>query len=129
MYYNVLSELKNAVRAGKERARLPFSKMDFAVLAALADAGFVKGIEKEAVGKRNFISVRLAKTEGRRVKGAFSDFKMVSKPSRHSYIDYRKLRPVRQGYGVGVLSTSKGIMTDREARKQKVGGEYLFQIW
>jgi small subunit ribosomal protein S8 len=58
-----------------------------------------------------------------------NDFKIVSKPSRHFYMDYRSLRKVKSGHGVAVLSTSKGIMTDKEARKQKVGGEYLFEIW
>ncbi len=126
MYYRVLPQLKNAIRARKERVILPFSKMDLAVLNSLAAAGFVKGVEEEAAGRRTVLAVRLAKGEG---KGTFSDFKLVSKPSRHTYADYRSLRPVRQGHGVGVLSTSAGIMTDREARKKKVGGEYLFQIW
>ncbi len=125
MYYSVLAQLKNAVRARKERILVPFSKMDFAVLAALAAAGFVKSAEEELLGRKKFIAVRLASGG----KGGFADFKILSKPSRHLYIDYRKLRSVRQGHGAGVLSTSQGVMTDREARKRKVGGEYLFQIW
>jgi small subunit ribosomal protein S8 len=126
MYYGVLAQLKNALRARKEKITVPFSNMDFAVLSALAAAGFVKSVEREALGRRNVIAVRLAAQGG---KGAFDDFKIVSRPSRHTYIDYRKLRPVRQGRGAGVISTSQGIMTDREARKKKIGGEYLFQIW
>ncbi len=126
MYYDVLPKLKNAVMARKDRVVTPFSKMDFAVLNALVEAGYLASAEKEAAGKKNIIVVRLgSKTK----KTSFSDFKLVSKPSRHSYIDYRNLRPVMQGHGIGVLSTSKGIMTDRTARKNKIGGEYLFQVW
>jgi small subunit ribosomal protein S8 len=58
-----------------------------------------------------------------------TDFRMLSKPSRHIYSGYRELRPVRQHYGLAVLTTPQGIMTNKEAKKQKVGGEYLFEIW
>ena len=126
MYYNLLSSIKNAAQARKEKLTVPFSKMDLAVLKLLVDAGYVKSAEKEAVGRKNVIVVRLSYREK---KGVMTDFKIVSKPSRHQYMDYRSVRPVKQGYGMGVLSTSKGIMTEKEARKNKVGGEYLFQVW
>lgn len=126
MYYDLLPKIKNAIRARKERMTVPFSKMDFLVLKTLADAGYVKSLEREMAGRKNVIAVHLAPSSK---KGAMSDFKIVSKPSRHQYVDYRGLRRVMQGHGIGVLSTSKGIMTDKEARKNKVGGEYLFEIW
>ncbi|HVO28439.1 MAG TPA: 30S ribosomal protein S8 [Candidatus Paceibacterota bacterium] len=115
--------MKNAIRARKDRMTVPYSKMDHAVLDALVKAGYLKSVEKDAVGKRSVLAVKFAK------KGTFSDFKLVSKPSRHFYTDYRSVRRVLQGHGAAVLSTSRGIMTDKEARKQKVGGEYLFEIW
>jgi small subunit ribosomal protein S8 len=124
MYYNILSELKNAVRARKERVTFPYSKMDFAVLKALMENGYVKSAEKEAVGRKNVIAVRLPSKEK-----ALNDFKIISKPSRHFYADYRSIRRVKQGLGIGVFSTSKGILTDRQAQKSKTGGEYLFEIW
>jgi small subunit ribosomal protein S8 len=123
MYYQLLPQIKNATLARKDKMTVPFSKMDQAVLSSLAAAGYIKSVEKEAVGKKNFLVIRLAKS------GVVNDFKLISKPSRHFYADYRSLKRVMQGHGVGVLSTSKGIMTDREARKQKLGGEYLFEIW
>jgi small subunit ribosomal protein S8 len=123
MYYQLLPQIKNATRARKDKMTVPFSKMDQAVLSSLATAGYIKSVEKETVGKKNFLVVRLAKS------GVVNDFKLISKPSRHFYTDYRSLKRVMQGHGVGVLSTSKGVMTDREARKQKLGGEYLFEIW
>lgn len=126
MYYNILSEMKNAVRAQKDRVVFPYSKMDFAILRKLADAGYVKSAEKEVAGRRNVIAVRMA-YKGK--AAAMNDFKIVSKPSRHFYSDYRSLPTVKQGHGLSIVSTSKGIMTGTEAKKQKVGGEYLFEVW
>jgi small subunit ribosomal protein S8 len=126
MHYNILSELKNATRAKKDKITFPFSKMDFAILTKLAENGYIKSAEKEAVGKKNIITVRLAY---KNKEAAVNDFKIMSKPSRHLYSDYRSVPTVKQGHGLSMLSTSKGIMTGREAKKQKVGGEYLFEIW
>ena len=109
--------------ARKDRLAVPFSKMDHAVLMALVGAGYLKSVDKEAAGKKSVLVIKLGK------KDVITDFKLVSKPSRHFYMDYRSLRPVKQGHGMGVLSTSRGIMTTKDARKQKVGGEYLFEIW
>jgi small subunit ribosomal protein S8 len=128
MYYDLLPKLKNAIQARKDKMVVPFSRMDFAVLNVLAENGYIKSAEKEttANGKKSVIIVRLGtKTKVSRV----NDFNTISKPSRHFYKDYRSLRSVRQGHGMAVLSTSKGIMSERDAKKQKVGGEYLFEIW
>jgi len=126
MYYHLLPKIKNALAARKEKLIVPFSKMDFAVLKALEGAGYLKNVEKETVGKKSVVVARLAYQDK---EGVFGDFKLISKPSRHRYVDYRSLRSVRQGYGIGVLSTSKGIMTNKEAKKNKIGGEYLFEVW
>jgi len=124
MYYRILPELKNALRAGKKKMTVPFSRMDLAVLEVLRDNGYVKSVEKEAVGKKSVITIRL---DGKKREDV--DFKLLSKPSRRFYSDYRSLHRVRQGYGIGVLSTPSGIMSAADAKKKKVGGEYLFQIW
>jgi len=124
MYYRLLPEIKNALRAGKEKMTVPFSRMDFAVLEVLRDGGYIKSAEKETVGKKNVITIRLDPKKREDV-----EFKVLSKPSRRFYSDYRSLHKVRQGYGIGVLSTPSGIMSAADAKKKKVGGEYLFQIW
>jgi small subunit ribosomal protein S8 len=126
MYYDVLPKIKNAIGARKEKITFPFSKMDFAVLKVLADAGYLKSVERETAGKKYLITAKIV-YKGK--KGMMEDFKLLSKPSRHFYADYRSLRPVKQGHGVGILSTSKGICTTKDARKNKVGGEYLFEVW
>lgn len=126
MYYDLLSKIKNASMAKKEKILVPYSKMDEAVLNVLSENGYIKSAGVEAVDGKQNIAIRCA------YKGnvpAVSDFKIMSKPSRRSYIDYRSLRPIRQGYGIAVISTPNGIMSGKEAKKNKIGGEYLFEIW
>ena len=126
MYYDLLSKIKNATMARKDKMIVPFSRMDFAIATVLVAGGYLKSVEKETTGKKSIMVIR---TGVKKKAGMMTDFKILSKPSRHLYRDYRSLRPVRQGYGIAVISTSKGIMTEKEARKGKVGGEYLFEIW
>lgn len=126
MYYNILSQLKNAGAAKKESMMMPFSNFDHAVLKALSDAGYISSVEKKTLGKRNMLDIKL-RYEGDRP--AITDFRIISKPSRHLYSGYDKLKSIKQGMGLSILSTSSGIMSGSEARKKKVGGEYLFEIW
>lgn len=125
MHYTILPELKNAVRAKKDKVIFPYSKMDLAILKKLSESGYVKSAEREAAGRKSIIVVKLS----RGAVSPLNDFKITSKPSRHIYTDYRTLRTVRQGHGLSMLSTSQGIMTGGEAKKNKIGGEYLFEIW
>ena len=126
MYYDLLARLKNATMAKKEKITVPFSKMDAAILEALVKNAYIKSADVEIIDKKSVIVVNCSY---KNKIPAINDFKIVSKPSRRFYFDYRSLRPIKQGYGIAVLSTSKGIMTNKEARKNKIGGEYLFEIW
>ena len=127
MYHDLLAKIKNAVRARKDVVRVPFSNMDFAVLKLLMQERYVKDVRKKTFEKKHVIEIELERNDAGRY--AIKDFKLVSKPSRRIYMSYRVLRPVRQGYGLGVLSTPEGVLSVKEARKRKVGGEYLFEIW
>lgn len=124
MYYDLLSKVKNAEAAKKDNFTAPFSKFDFAVARILVQTGYLKDAQKKVVGRKQLIEMKLAK-DGPKITG----LKIVSKPSRRIYADYRNLRLIKHGFGIGVLSTSKGLLTTKEARKQKVGGEYLFELW
>jgi len=126
MYYDLIVKIKNAAQAKKESLVTPYSKMDFEVLKVLEGYGYVKSVSKKEGGKKNFIEIKLAYENG---KPRISDFKLLSKPSRRFYTGYKELSSVRQGQGLAILSTPQGIMSNREARKNKVGGEYLFQVW
>lgn len=126
MYYNLLTRIKNAARAEKEALTVPFSNFDYDIAKVLVKEGFLKSVDKRVAGKKNFLDIEVA------YKGklpVLTDFRLVSKPSRHIYFGYRDIKPVRQQFGVAVLSTPKGVMTSRTARKEKMGGEYLFEIW
>ena len=126
MYYNLLPQLKNALQARKDKIIVPFSRMDASVANVLVEAGYLKSADIEMIAGKKALVIRLVRGDK---KGSMNDFKIVSKPSRHFYRDYRSLRPVKQGHGLALISTSRGIMSDKQARKDKVGGEYLFEIW
>jgi small subunit ribosomal protein S8 len=123
---DLIVRIKNASDARKESVTVPHSKMKAAILEVLEKEGYVGGITKKGKKIHKSIEVGLVYDEfGPRVKGV----ERVSKLSKRMYSGSKDLKRVMQGHGVLVLTTPKGIMTDSEARKQKVGGELLFKIW
>jgi len=126
MYYDLLARIKNAQMAEKESLTVPFSTMDYAVAKILVQAGYLKNADKKSISRKSCIEIKLAYKDK---KPLMNDFKIISKPSRRIYIDYRSLRPVKQGYGIGIISTPRGVLSEKEAKKRKVGGEYLVQVW
>jgi len=119
--------LKNAGAVKKESISVPFSSLKLAVAEKLKDAGFVASIDKKGKKVRKTLDVVLKyDTEGIHV---IHGVKRISKPGRRVYRNAREIMPVRYGHGTLVLSTPKGILTDKEARKENVGGEALFEIW
>ena len=110
----------------KENVKVPYSKMNEAVVGILEKNNLVDSYEKKGRGAQKILDVKLKYNDS---GGAISGTKFISKPSRRIYSGYSELRPVKQGYGISVLSTPKGLMTNKEARKNKVGGELLFEIW
>lgn len=126
MYYDLLAKIKNAGRARKEHILTSYSNFDLAFAKVLVASGYLKSAHKKENGKKQFLEVKVA-TRGK--EPVMTDFKLVSKPGRRIYKSYQELQPVKQNFGISVLSTSKGVMNNKEARKQKVGGEYLCEIW
>ena len=126
MYYDLLARIKNAAMAGKSSLLAPFSRVDFEVAKVLAKENYLKDVQKKVINRKNFIELKLAYAHDRAV---IQGFKVMSKPGRRFYSRYQDLKSVRNGYGLGVLSTSRGIMDNKEAKKNRVGGEYLFEIW
>lgn len=126
MYFNLLTKIKNAQAAKKEFVRVPFSKMDFAVAELLQKKNFVKGVTKKGKGAKRVLEVQINYENG---EGAIQGIKILSKPSRRLFVGYKDLKPVRQGFGMAVLSTPKGILAGKEAKREKVGGQLLFEIW
>jgi small subunit ribosomal protein S8 len=126
----MLTQIKNAQARGHQEVVLPFSKMLFAIAQILKKAGFVEEVNKIKKKKKGsefeFISIRLKYENG---IGAIRGVKLISKPSRRIYVGKNELKPVREGYGISVVSTPKGLMTGDEAKKAGVGGEILFEVW
>lgn len=126
MYTNLLTQLKNAQAVKKENIKVFHSKADEKIAEILAANDYLEKFEKKGRGAKKILDIKLKYADG---DGAIGGFKFISKPSRRIYLGYNEIRPVRQGYGLMVISTPKGIMTGKEAKKLKVGGEALFQIW
>lgn len=125
MYYDLLTQIKNAEAARRKSLRTSFSKLDHSVAEILAKHGFIKEVKKKVIGKKKFLDIDLSNKSHTEIL----QFKIISKPSRHLYVKSQELFPVKQGYGLSVISTSQGLMTGGEAKKRRLGGEYLFEVW
>ncbi len=122
-----ITRIKNASAVGHESLSLPYSKLKAAVADVLASAGYVASSEKRGKKTNKTLTVGLLyKKDG---SPRISEVKRISKPSRRIYRSVKEIFPVRYGKGSLILSTSKGIMTGKEAKKAKLGGEVLFEIW
>ena len=119
--------LRNALASGKKEVVLPFSRMKERMAQILKKEGYLDdvAIEDGEVGK--ILKIRLGYTDDNKPKAR--ELKRVSKPGRRVYEGYRGLKPIKQGLGMAILSTPQGLMTDRQARKQKLGGEILIEIF
>ena len=127
MYSDTLTRIQNGLKAGKASVKAPFTKFDFAILEALLKAGYIKNIERKGRGYRRAVEIILKYDESK--TPVIDEIKIISKPSRRMYVNYEKIKTSKQGYGKYFLSTNKGILTGEEARREKVGGELLFEIW
>jgi small subunit ribosomal protein S8 len=124
---NMLISMKNSAMVSKETVTVPFSNLKFAIAQCLKDNGFVANVSKKTQAK-NIPVIELALVYDNGVS-KIHDVKRLSKPSRRSYVGVKELHTVKNGHGLLVISTPKGIMTDKQARKEQVGGEALFMIW
>ncbi len=124
---DLLTRIRNAQKAGHEVVSVPASKMKIAITHVLRDEGFVKNYKCIRDKKQGVLKIALAYTD--QGKGVIKDIQRVSCSSRRKFVSTDKIPFVKNGFGTAILSTSKGIMTDREARKQHVGGEYICSVF
>jgi len=124
---DLLTRIRNAQRAGLDKIVLPSSKQKIAVCELLKSEGFVSTISTETKGPRVTLTVALKYDEKKRP--IISEIKRCSKPGLRRYVSYMDIPEVMNGLGIAVLSTSKGIMVDREARKKHLGGELIATVW
>lgn len=124
---DMLTRIRNANSAKHVTVDIPSSKMKLAIAQILVDEGYVKSFEKIEDNKQGVIRVTLKYDEnGKRV---ISGLKRISKPGLRIYVNKEEIPQVLNGLGIAIVSTSKGIMTDKNARKENVGGEVLAYVW
>lgn len=124
---NLIVQIQNGAAAKKEAVSVPLSNFVADVAGALARKGYVKPPVKKGKTVKKTLEIGLIySADG---KPRVSGVARLSKPSKRLYRGYSEIYPVKQGYGSMFISTPKGVLSDDEARKEKVGGEILFNIW
>ena len=124
---DLLTRIRNANSAKHDSVEIPASNLKKSICQILVDEGYVKNFTVIEDGKQGVIRVTLKYGEGK--SQVITGLRRVSKPGLRIYSNVEEMPKVMKGLGVAIVSTSKGIMTDREARKQNVGGEVLAFIW
>jgi len=122
-----LARVRNAIMARKTTIELPASQVKLKLAELMRDEGFLTAVAFNAEGPQGTISVTLRWDAQNRP--AITGLRRVSRPGQRRYFGKDDIKKVRGGLGVSVVSTSKGLLTDREARKQGVGGEVLCEVW
>jgi len=124
---DMLTRIRNAVKAGKAELSLPYSKFKGNLAKLLAQEGFLGSVNETTDG--TFRQLRIKLKYGPNGEPVISGIKRVSKPGQRIYLPVDKLIRTNSGLGISVISTSKGLLTDRQARKEGVGGEVVCQVW
>lgn len=124
---DMLTRIRNANAAKHDTVKIPASNMKKAIAQILVDEGYVKSFSVEDDGKQGVIEITLK--YGPNKSQVITGLRRVSKPGLRIYTNVEDMPKVMKGLGVAILSTSKGIMTDKDARKENIGGEILAFIW
>jgi small subunit ribosomal protein S8 len=123
---DMLTRIRNATRARKSEVILPFSKFKASLAKLLQHEGFVGGVS-EMEGQFKMLQISLRYGPGG--EPVISGIKRLSKPGQRIYLPVEKLPRTNSGLGITVVSTSKGLLTDKQARKDRIGGEVVCQVW
>ena len=123
---NMLIVMKNGSLAGKESVCFPYSKMKNAIALCLKKEGYINNFSKKVKKDQPVLEVELVYKDS---QPKITEVERISKQSRRVYFGIKEIHSVRNGTGLLVLSTPKGILGGKEARKEQVGGEALFRVW
>lgn len=124
---DMLSRIRNAALARKKEVCLPYSKLKYAISQILLKEGYLEQVEyrpKAPLAERLRLVLKFAGDKPK-IKG----IKRVSKPGCRVYKKYQEIKPVNFGYGIAIVSTNKGLMTDKESRQAHLGGEVICEVW
>lgn len=123
---DIVIRIKNGYTARRESIDIPYSKIIGSVIELLIKEKYIKKYQLVSKKNKKNLVIKLLYNEG---KPAVMDVKNISKPGRRIYYGVKDIKPVLGDFGCAVFTTSKGIMTGKDASKQKIGGELLFKIW
>ena len=124
---DMLTSIRNAQAARKETVTVPYSKIKMEIAKVLAKEKFIK--EADHKGKKINKMIDIVLNYDSLNRPTITRLKRVSKPSRRIYSPYSKIKKIRQGFGSQILSTPKGILSGKEARREKVGGEVICEVY
>ncbi|MBX3187202.1 MAG: 30S ribosomal protein S8 [Labilithrix sp.] len=124
---DMLARIRNGALARHDRVEMPHSTLKQNIAQVLKQEGYIDDVrESEGEGKK---TLTLVLRYGREKSAAIDGVRRVSAPGRRVYVRFDRIPRVRSGMGISILSTSRGVMTDRQAREQRVGGELLCEVW
>lgn len=124
---DMLTRIRNASMAGLEKVDMPASKIKIEITKILKEKGFIKSFKVVRDKKQGIIKISMKYLDGN--EKALTGLKRVSTPGRRVYADKTKIPKVMGGYGISIISTSKGILIDEDCRQKGLGGEILCRIW
>ncbi len=124
---DMLTRLRNAILARKAEVSVPSSRLKERIAEILHEEGYLDGVSKEESPARNLIMKLRYGQSGR--QNAIQELHRISKPGQRKYVGTQNVPRVRFGLGIAIVSTSQGLMTDRQARKLGIGGEILCEVW
>lgn len=123
---DLLTRIRNAVMVGKNEITVPSSKLKVTVAQQLKKAGYVSGVKVEAAKPRDILIVTINKPGE---NSTINEIKRLSKPGRRVYVSADEIPKIKSGRGIVLVSTSKGVVTGTEAKKQRIGGELLLSVY
>ncbi len=123
---DMLTRIRNAQAVSHQTAIIPFSKFRLRLAKVLEKEGLIESVTSQGRKTKKVIEIKLKYQKG---LPAIKRLERISRPGQRIYFKKSQLKPVRQGYGLAIVSTSQGLMTDKEARKKGLGGEVLCEIW
>lgn len=137
---DMLNRIRNAQAVEKPSVKIPWSDLKFRVAKILEKEGFIEDVKKKGRKIKKFIDFELKyKVVEHEIEKAINPIKettpfinglkRISKPGQRIYKGSKSLKPTKGGFGISIISTPKGLMTDKDARQKKMGGEVLFEIW
>ncbi len=124
---DMITQVRNASRVGKPQVVVSFSNLKLALANVLKKEGYLKNVARNSRFSRNYITLDIAYND--KGESKILEIERVSKPSRRIYRKADEIHTVRQGRGICIISTLKGLLTDKEARQARLGGELMCKVW